>query len=314
MTIGPRTSSLQQPPAAAMSYFDYQPAECQVSPIKKKPGTPNVHCLDAFHSRPTTPFEYPANANLYVKRALPPLPSPGAVPALRNCSSSESIASSGPVSRPGTAMSVRQEKSLPPLPFRLQRSPSFGDSDESCKENNAPIIAQRPRQHRGYSFRSLLNRHSEDDAPLASPKSVYSVTRESRTDSVMGDYSLTQIKTNSTSSAPGSRRPSALSLSHLKAASKKVNANPPPMPSRPSSRKGSSSTHNHNRWGTLFRTVEDDKEDVPPMPPTPGMVQELSFGQCYYFYARNCNGYVLSGSSSGDACENCARSGFLGSP
>jgi hypothetical protein len=130
----------------------------------------------------------------------------------------------------------------------------------------------------------------------------------------MGDYSLTQVKTNGTISATSSRRPSALSLTHLKAASKKINASAPPVPSRPSSRKGSTSNHNQHRWGTLFRTVEDDKEDVPPMPATPGMMPDLSFNRCYYFYARNCNGYVLSGSSSGDACENCAHSGFLGSP
>lgn len=308
--MGPRTSSLQQPPASVMSYFDFQPAESSVSPVKKG----NVHCLDAFHDRPTTPFEYPTNASVYARRALPPLPSPAAVPALRNCSSSESM-SSGPVSRPGTAMSCRQEKTLPPLPFRLQQSPSF-DSEDSGKENIAPTQVSRPRQHRGYSFRSLLSRHSDDEFPLASPKSGYSVTRESRTDSVMGDYSLTHIKTNGTStgSASSSRRPSALSLSHLKAASKKVNSCPPPMPSRPSSRKGSTSNHNQHRWGALFRTIEDDKEDVPPMPTTPGMMQDLSFNRCYYFYARNCNGYVLSGSSCGDACENCARSGFLGSP
>lgn len=306
----PRTSSLQQPPAAAMNYFDFHPEECSVSPVKKS----NLRCLDAFHNRIDTPFGAPANVNIYAKRALPPLPSPGALPALRNCSSSESMASSGPVSRPSTAMSCRQDKSLPPLPFRLQASPSF-DSDESERENTV-IVQQvsRPRQHRGYSFRSLLNRHSEDEFPLASPKSGYSVTRDSRTDSVMGDYSLCQVKTNGTISATSSRRPSALSLTHLKAASKKINASAPPVPSRPSSRKGSTSNHNQHRWGTLFRTVEDDKEDVAPMPITPGMMPDLSFNRCYYFYARNCNGYVLSGSSSGDACENCAHSGFLGSP
>jgi hypothetical protein len=305
----PRTSSLQQPPASAMNYFDFQPEDCSVSPVKKS----NLRCLDAFHDRVYAPqFEAPANANIYARRALPPLPSPAAVPALRNCSSSESMASSGPVSRPSTAMSCRQDKSLPPLPFRLQRSPSF-DSD---KENTVVVQqVSRPRQHRGLSFRSLLNRHSEDEFPLASPKSGYSVTRDSRTDSVMGDYNLCQVKTNGTISATSSRRPSALSLTHLKAASKKINASAPPVPSRPSSRKGSTSTHNQHRWGTLFRTVEDDKEDVVPMPITPGMMMpDLSFNRCYYFYARNCNGYVLSGGSNGDACENCAHSGFLGSP
>ncbi|CZT19375.1 uncharacterized protein RCC_05223 [Ramularia collo-cygni] len=39
--------------------------------------------------------------------------------------------------------------------------------------------------------------------------------------------------------------------------------------------------------------------------------QELSCQRCYYFTARNCNGYVLGG-ESGDACEGCLQSGFFG--
>jgi hypothetical protein len=42
------------------------------------------------------------------------------------------------------------------------------------------------------------------------------------------------------------------------------------------------------------------KQTLQVAPPT----QELSCGRCYYFTARNCNGYVLGG-EAGDACEGC---------
>jgi hypothetical protein len=45
-----------------------------------------------------------------------------------------------------------------------------------------------------------------------------------------------------------------------------------------------------------------------PLPPPPRPQPEgLSSQKCYYFVARNCNGYVMGG-SHGDACESCAVS------
>ncbi len=45
-----------------------------------------------------------------------------------------------------------------------------------------------------------------------------------------------------------------------------------------------------------------------PLPgPPPAPPEGLSSQPCYYFHARNCNGYVLGG-SHGDACETCAVS------
>ncbi|KAF7185974.1 hypothetical protein HII31_12847 [Pseudocercospora fuligena] len=38
---------------------------------------------------------------------------------------------------------------------------------------------------------------------------------------------------------------------------------------------------------------------------------ELSCQRCYYFAARNCNGYLLGG-EAGDACEMCLQAGFFG--
>lgn len=305
----PRTSSLESRPSSrATYYFDYQPSSCEVSPMKAR--KQNVHCLDAFHERSTT-FEYPPNASLYAKRALPPLPPPlSQVPALHKCTSSESL-SSRQSSRPGTAMTNRQscEKSLPPLPS-LHKFPSL--ESVASKPGEVDQTRQtRPRTGRGMSFRGLLHRHSAsstsiDDMPsLTSSRS----SRDSRTDSVVGDYALTQISTNTTNagSLASARRPS---FGQLRAAAKKTSAAPPPLPLR--SRKASTSAG--SRWNPFGRNSDCDKEDIPPMPCTPPVVQELSFTQCYYFFARNCNGYVLTNGPSGDACENCARSGYLGSP
>ena len=45
-----------------------------------------------------------------------------------------------------------------------------------------------------------------------------------------------------------------------------------------------------------------------PLPAAPlTRVEELKCQRCYYFVARNCNGYVMGG-SHGDACETCAVS------
>lgn len=139
----------------------------------------------------------------------------------------------------------------------------------------------------------------------------------------MGDLGLTLVKTNaSTVSAcsgptggPTGRRPSALSITQIRAANKKFNSNATAqLPSRPTSARKSSFGAGTARWNPFGRAADENKEDIPPMPATPPFVQELSFTQCYYFFARNCNGYVISNGINGDACENCANSGYLGSP
>ncbi|GAB7351165.1 hypothetical protein MBLNU459_g1615t1 [Dothideomycetes sp. NU459] len=297
------------------SYFHYQPSAHEVSPIKSK--QPNVHCLDAFHTRPGTPFEYPANANMYAKRALPALPPLSAVPSLSHSSSGDSLYSPSS-SRPSTAMDrISCDKSLPPLP--LERCPSL-ESIDSSAANGRP---SRPRAGRSISFRGLLNRHTypsntsaactDDVTSLESSVGCVQSTRASRADSVMGDMGLTQVKATATTTRD--RRPSTLSLSQIRAAAKKANANPPALPTRPTNpRKNSLGAHTSHRWNIFGRSTEEDKEDIPPMPMTPPYIQELSFSQCYYFYARNCNGYVLSNGANGDACENCANAGYLGSP
>ncbi|KAL1297050.1 hypothetical protein AAFC00_004639 [Neodothiora populina] len=283
------------------TYFDYQPASCNVSPMR--PRKTDVSRLDAFHQRPESPFEYPPNASLYAKRALPPLPPMAARRPLSSRPSTDSMRSG----RPSISTVDRQsyDKCLPPLPPSLHECPSL----ESMTSNGRQ---SRQRNGRGMSFRNLINRHSAtsmDDIPsLTSSMS----SRNSRTDSVVGDSTIGS-DTASTCHMPSNRRPS-LSLTHLRTASRKVNAAPPPLPTRPvTGRKHSASVSSAHRWNP-FRNSDADKEDIPPMPATPPYIQELSFGKCYYFFARNCNGYVLSNGASGDACENCANAGYLGSP
>lgn len=319
MTI--RTTSLQSTMTSGADYFEYEPSSCDVSPVKAAKKA-NVHCLDAFHDRTEAAFDYPMNANLYTKRALPPLPPPlSAVPALQKCSSSDSMCSR-PASRPNTAMANRQscEKALPPLPA-LHACPSLETiASESCDQDNTRV--SRPRSGRSISFRGFLNRNSAasssaDDVPSLTSSMISVSTRDSRTESVVGEFNLARIGTDGSmiSSAPISRRPSTLSLTQLRAASKKVNSAPPPLPVRPTTgRKHSIGAGSGHRWNPFGRNSEEDKEDIPPMPVTPPIVQELSFTQCYYFFARNCHGYILSNGTNGDACENCAGAGYLGSP
>lgn len=303
--MAPRTPTIPQ----STDYFAFEPSSCEVSPLK--PRKTNVRCLDAFHERPGPSFDLPSNASLYIRRALPPLPPPlSALPALHQCTSSDSLYS-GQSSRPSTAMTHRQsqscEKPLPRLPLH-QRCPSLESIYEPGDAENSQ--SSRPRAGRSTSFRGLFHRHSAsspstDDLTCSmSSMGSYESRAESRADSVVGDLALTQVATNHTAK----RRPSALSLSQLRSSSKKTKAAPPPLPLRP--RKFSTST----RWNPFGRNSMDDKEDIPPMPVTPPFVQELNFTQCYYWFARNCHGYVLSNGDNGDACENCAGAGYLGSP
>nr|POE87810.1 hypothetical protein CFP56_11039 [Quercus suber] len=48
-----------------------------------------------------------------------------------------------------------------------------------------------------------------------------------------------------------------------------------------------------------------------PLPQEPALpAQELTCQRCYYFAARNCNGWVMGG-DHGDACETCLGAGIL---
>lgn len=75
-----------------------------------------------------------------------------------------------------------------------------------------------------------------------------------------------------------------------------------PTPSRPASRRPSLPKLN-----TSFPTTTRRDKPLPykPLPTAPASsAHELPCHRCYYFAARNCNGYVMGG-SHGDACEQC---------
>lgn len=67
-------------------------------------------------------------------------------------------------------------------------------------------------------------------------------------------------------------------------------------------------------FSTTALPQKSHRRSQKPLPPPPRhQPEELSCKPCYYFHARNCNGYVLGG-SHGDACDGCAQAGFFGAP
>lgn len=76
--------------------------------------------------------------------------------------------------------------------------------------------------------------------------------------------------------------------------------------------KHSSPPRPQTAWG-LSPTKPSQSKVIPSPCPSPVKVAHLHYTPCYYANARNCHGYVL-GSGHGDACENCAASGFFGAP
>lgn len=301
-----RSSSYTPTASASQTYFDLDTASCRVSPLKPRKKSSSFVTLDTLRQQSGTPFDLPPNATLYAKRALPALPPLSALPALSKCCSSDSLSSASLPSRSSTSITNRQscDKSLPPVP-------SFHQCDSSDSIASRPASMSRPRANRGLSFRTMLHRQSSEssteDVPSLTPSAS---SRTSRTDSLISseDAALARIST----STIGSRRPSIGSLKDLRAGSKKLNSAAPPLPANRTSTGGKNS--GSLRWNPFRNSAEECKEDIAPMPVTPPYIRELSFSQCYYFFARNCNGYVLSNGANGNACEGCANEGFFGSP
>ncbi|PNS18720.1 hypothetical protein CAC42_5259 [Sphaceloma murrayae] len=329
-------SALHRPTKSTPGYFEFDPSlHSDTALIADAMDSSNVHRLDAFHERPAV-FDSPVDAHIYAARPLPPVPAL----SLKRFSSSKSLKSlplSSPT-RPGLASRDRTvttdciEKSLPPLPLRVPPHHRRGTSIESItsskpSECDGDVPIRRPRAMRSISFRNYFNRNTYPSAAVAEVPRAGSAlsnstesTRDSRHDSVViDDMGLSLSKsTTPTSSAPGSRRPSTLSLASLR--SRKISQDSAPvLPPRPASRKGSQS--GGSRWGLFGKNSdkvaefvdEEDAEDIPPVPITPPPTAELNCQRCYYYSMRNCNGWVIGG-THGDACENCTMHGFFGSP
>ncbi|TKX27621.1 hypothetical protein C1H76_0045 [Elsinoe australis] len=336
-----RPSTLHRSTSSTPGYFEFNPStQSDSALITNAMDSSHVHRLDAFHER-TAVFEYPVDAHIYAARPLPPVPAP----VLRKPSSAKSLRSlavNSPrrpslTSKDRTVTTDCYEKSLPPLPLRVPPHHRRGLSIESVSsdkpsDSDADVPVRRPRTMRSISFRNFLNRNTYpssavDEIPTPRAGSALSnstdSTRDSRHDSVViDDMGLSLSKsTTPTSSAPGSRRPSTLSLASLR--SRKISQETTPtLVSRPASRKGSqSNTAAGSRWVLFGKNAdkvvefvyEEDTENVPPVPITPPPSAELNCQRCYYYSMRNCNGWVIGG-THGDACETCTMHGFFGSP
>lgn len=348
----PRTSSLHHNSASMPGYFEYQPnLHSERVAMVAAMDDSAVHRLDAFHDRTSTSsnaYELPKDAHVYARRALPAIPALPAVPAvpavptLRKSSSAKSLRSPTAPKRPSinhtTSYQVGyNQRPLPPLPNSPPRRVPSMESDMSSAESKSPdsdfeCVAPlpRPRTARSISFRNFLNRNTYPSSTSSDPsqRSVSSMSStsdastcsyDSRHDSVMGDVCSNQCKTVAAgSSAPGSRRPSTLSISSLR--NRKVTppeVQTPPLPTRPvASRKMSTSAGAGRRWDLFHKQhpTEENEENIPPVPITPPAgATEASCRPCYYYSMRNCNGWVMGG-AHGEACESCAMMGFFGSP
>ena len=300
--------------SAPGGYFDFTPSIQSDSALIQKAMDSSVHRLDAFHDRPSPIFEYPENAHIYAARPLPPVPF---LPTLKRPSSAKSLRT---MARPALSPKSRTfttdciERPLPPLPLRASNRASIeSTASTASKPSEQEATPRRPRQMRSISFRNFLNRNTYPQTvpePLRSASSLSensdtSSGHDSRHDSIIADDSKPIIPTGS---APGSRRPSTLSLASLR--SRKISQESVPAMPRPSSSKGTVSVTSAGRRWHLFGGAEksvEDSENMPPVPITPPATSELNCRPCYYFSMRNCQGYVMGG-SHGDACENCTVS------
>ncbi|KAJ9620569.1 hypothetical protein H2203_007775 [Taxawa tesnikishii (nom. ined.)] len=205
-------------------------------------------------------------------------------------------------------MSGYENRPLPPLPT-LQDSPSFESERRPSAEVEPLAVPSRPRAHRNISFRSFISRSHFPSPPAGKHESVFSnatTASFSSIDSVCSDDSHNDFSSNAStapSTAPSSRRPSALSFSRKTEKESK----------RPASRKGSTASQSPRRRGLFGGSFTE--EEVPPMPPTPATPAPAEFTcrPCYYSSARNCPGFVIAG-THGQACENCNALGFFGAP
>ena len=278
--------------------------------------TAQCHRLDAFHVRPDEIFGMPQDAHIYAARPLPPVPglalrSPSSTRSLRTLTPSEhnrrpSLKNQG---RIVTTDCVPQ--SPPAMPKRAAPTHERDDSIDSVttyRPSEAEEHNQRARNSRSVSFRNFLHRstfpvpQSAEMSRTASAMSQHSEhSRDSRHDSMTDDAACP---------APGSRRPSTLSINTIRSRKHSQESVPTILTtSRPAS--GRKSVGSGRRWNLFGNAEKEDGENAPPLasPITPpgGPSSELSCHRCYYFSMRNCNGWVMGG-AHGDACENCTVS------
>lgn len=212
-----------------------------------------------------------------------------------------------------------------------QRGPSTDSTTSSklaspCEIDSHESGVRRPRQQRSTSFRNFFNRNTFPGTSIETQqRSTSSMSQSSDiscVDSVLDDPGLCLSKSATpTSTAPSSRRPSTLSLASLRA--RKTSAEISTVVGV-STKQGAVRKNSASRWNIFAgasSTNEKDEDDEYASPAnsfstnndseTPAA--ELSCVRCYYFSARNCNGWIMGG-HHGEACDTCTMHGFFGSP
>lgn len=304
------------------------------------PSSPsNTVRLDAFHVRAPQDFDMPENTSIYAKRALPALPriqtslkKPSA--SLEHKSPASTTSFSYP-RRPSLYTQGRTittdccERSVPAVSTSApservvsfpshQRVPSC-DSVASSKSPSTYEVdsaqLRRPRHMRSTSFRNFFNRNTYPGGVVETQqRSTSSMSQtsdvsvvESCVDSVLDDPGLCLSKSGTPiSTAPSSRRPSTLSLVSLRP--RKASTEIAPLALRQPALRKNSKTGSTSRWNIFGtgpeRHSEDEEVAISPSAAPIKPMSELSCVRCYYFSARNCNGWIMGG-SHGEACDTC---------
>ena len=169
-------------------------------------------------------------------------------------------------------------------PPRLPKSPSLRSANSSISFNSTSPIDARMAQTHSRPLSPAFEEDSDDRMSVRSLSRHLSPRRRIR--DILNRRTYPQVQ--ETLDYPPSRPTPSLSN---------------PSSRRPSLPKLQTTFSSPPRKGYAIASK--------PLPAIPQpKAEELKCQRCYYFVARNCNGYVMGG-SHGDACETCAVSELL---
>ncbi|TKA31469.1 hypothetical protein B0A50_02316 [Salinomyces thailandicus] len=180
-----------------------------------------------------------------------------------------------------------QQHSLPRAPLPPAYEQTFEGEEEQDQDPEDQASLRSLRLSPRFNVHKLFHRRTYPQAREISPTRTTSRTKAEPPPSTSPP--IATIQTPASSSRSSSRRPS---LPKLQTAF-------PPAP-----RKGSLPAR-----PTISGSGKDKPLPAAPVQPA----KEVTCQRCYYFAARNCNGWVMGG-THGDACEGCLQAGFFGAP
>ena len=181
----------------------------------------------------------------------------------------------------------------------LNKTPSLRSahsSISSASSSDIRALAQQPSRPLSPAYEEEGGDHEDDRSSIRSLKLQFSPRRSFR--NLLNRRTYPQVKEivdvefpspSSTASTKHSRSTNA-SISHDR---------------RPSTRGGGTASRRPSLPKLQTSASQAQLYASKPLPPPPApKTEELRCQPCYYFAARNCNGYVFGG-AHGDACENC---------